>query len=83
MEASTDEYQCGAQTPSESRGASPQWQGFIDGLRSAKSDRIVEAVITAAEGLGTRIAAMFRDVGLTGDEVVDELLGYRTAVFER
>ena len=40
-------------TPSESRGASPQWQGFIDGLRSAKSDRIVEAVITAAEGLGT------------------------------
>ena len=40
-------------TPSESRGASPQWQGFIDGLRSRKSDRIVEAVITAAEGLGT------------------------------
>ena len=37
-------------TPTESRGASPQWQGFIDGLRS-KSDRIVEAVITAA-GLG-------------------------------
>ena len=40
-------------TPTESRGASPQWQGFIDGLRSKKSDRIVEAVITAAEGLGT------------------------------
>ena len=40
-------------TPSESRGASPQWQRFIDGLRSKKSDRIVEAVITAAEGLGT------------------------------
>jgi aryl-alcohol dehydrogenase-like predicted oxidoreductase len=40
-------------TPSESRGASPQWKGFIDGLRSPKSDRIVEAVITAAEGLGT------------------------------
>src|SRR4029450_5012528 len=40
-------------TPTESRGASPQWQGFIDGLRSATSDRIVEAVITAAEGLGT------------------------------
>jgi aryl-alcohol dehydrogenase-like predicted oxidoreductase len=40
-------------TPSESRGASPQWQGFIDGLRSPKADRIVEAVITAAEGLGT------------------------------
>ena len=40
-------------TPTESRGASPPWQGFIDGLRSKKSDRIVEAVITAAEGLGT------------------------------
>jgi aryl-alcohol dehydrogenase-like predicted oxidoreductase len=40
-------------TPSESRGASPQWKGFIDGLRSPKADRIVEAVITAAEGLGT------------------------------
>ncbi len=40
-------------TPSESRGASPQWQGFIDGLRSSTSDRIVEAVITAAQGLGT------------------------------
>jgi aryl-alcohol dehydrogenase-like predicted oxidoreductase len=40
-------------TPSESRGASPQWEGFIDELRSPKSDRIVEAVITAAEGLGT------------------------------
>ena len=40
-------------TPGDSRGASPQWQGFIDGLRSPKSDRIVEAVITAAEGLGT------------------------------
>jgi aryl-alcohol dehydrogenase-like predicted oxidoreductase len=40
-------------TPTESRGASPQWQSFIDGLRSAAADRIVEAVITAAEGLGT------------------------------
>src|SRR3712207_9585028 len=40
-------------TPSESRGASPQWQGFIDRLRSAKADRTVEAVTTAAEGPGT------------------------------
>ena len=35
------------------RGRSARWQGFIDGLRSHTSDRIVEAVITAAEGLGT------------------------------
>ena len=50
-------------TPSESRGASPQWQGFIDGLRSAKSDRIVEAVITAAEGLGTTPAGRRAGLG--------------------
>jgi len=40
-------------TPTDSRGASAQWQGFIDGLRSATADRVVEAVITAAQGLGT------------------------------
>ena len=47
----TGKYRQGA--PDGSRGASPRWQGFIDGLRSATADRIVEAVVTAAEGLGT------------------------------
>ena len=37
-----------------------------------------------AEGLGTRIASRFRDIGLTGDEVIEELRGYpvRPVVFD-
>src|SRR4051795_5924985 len=47
----TGKYRSG--TPADSRGASPDYQTFIDGLRSSTADRVVEAVITAAEGLGT------------------------------
>ena len=36
-------------TPSDSRGASPQWSGFVDDLRSKDADRVVEAVCTAAQ----------------------------------
>ena len=39
-------------TPADSRGASSRWGGFIDSLRSATADRVVEAVCTAADGLG-------------------------------
>ena len=66
-------------TPSESRGASPQWQGFIDGLRSAKSDRIVEAVITAAEGLGTTPLAVALAWVRDRPGVVAPIVGARTA----
>ena len=66
-------------TPSESRGASPQWQGFIDGLRSAKSDRIVEAVITAAEGLGTTPLAVALAWVRDRPGVVAPVVGARTA----
>ena len=66
-------------TPSESRGASPQWQGFIDGLRSAKSDRIVEAVITAAEGLGTSPLAVALAWVRDRPGVVAPVVGARTA----
>jgi aryl-alcohol dehydrogenase-like predicted oxidoreductase len=66
-------------TPSDSRGASPQWQGFIDRLRSATADRVVEAVITAAEGLGTTplgvALAWLRD----RPGVVAPIVGARTA----
>jgi aryl-alcohol dehydrogenase-like predicted oxidoreductase len=66
-------------TPGDSRGASPQWQGFIDGLRSATADRVVEAVITAAEGLGTTplgvALAWLRD----RPGVVAPIVGARTA----
>jgi aryl-alcohol dehydrogenase-like predicted oxidoreductase len=66
-------------TPSESRGASTQWQGFIDGLRSAKSDRIVEAVITAAEGLGTTPLAVALAWVRDRPGVVAPIVGARTA----
>jgi len=66
-------------TPSESRGASPQWQGFIDGLRSPKSDRIVEAVITAAEGLGTTPLAVALAWVRDRPGVAAPVVGARTA----
>ncbi|MGY1840663.1 MULTISPECIES: aldo/keto reductase [unclassified Modestobacter] len=66
-------------TPEDSRGASPQWQGFIDQLRSAHADRVVQAVITAAEGLGTTplgvALAWLRD----RPGVVAPIVGARTA----
>jgi aryl-alcohol dehydrogenase-like predicted oxidoreductase len=66
-------------TPGDSRGASPQWTGFIDGLRSTKADRVVEAVCTAAEGLGTTplgvAVAWLRD----RPGVVAPVVGARTA----
>lgn len=40
-------------TPSDSRGASPFFKGFVDDLLGEDSARVVEAVATAAEGLGT------------------------------
>jgi aryl-alcohol dehydrogenase-like predicted oxidoreductase len=66
-------------TPSESRGASTQWQGFIDGLRSSTSDRIVEAVITAAEGLGTTPLAVALAWVRDRPGVAAPIVGARTA----
>jgi aryl-alcohol dehydrogenase-like predicted oxidoreductase len=66
-------------TPSESRGASPRWQGFIDGLRSSTSDRIVEAVITAAEGLGTTPLAVALAWVRDRPGVAAPVVGARTA----
>ncbi|MDQ3466445.1 MAG: aldo/keto reductase [Actinomycetota bacterium] len=40
-------------TPSDSRGASPHFKGFVDDLLGEDSLRVVEAVATAADGLGT------------------------------
>jgi aryl-alcohol dehydrogenase-like predicted oxidoreductase len=66
-------------TPSESRGASTGWQGFIDGLRSATSDRIVEAVITAAQGLGTTPLAVALAWVRDRPGVTAPIVGARTA----
>ncbi|MCW2537198.1 MAG: Aldo/keto reductase [Modestobacter sp.] len=66
-------------TPGDSRGASAQWSGFIDGLRSAKSDRVVEAVITAAQGLGTTPLAVALAWVRDRPGVVAPVVGARTA----
>jgi aryl-alcohol dehydrogenase-like predicted oxidoreductase len=66
-------------TPGDSRGASAQWGGFIDGLRSAKSDRVVEAVITAAQGLGTTPLAVALAWVRDRPGVVAPIVGARTA----
>ncbi|TFV62513.1 aldo/keto reductase [Geodermatophilus sp. DF01-2] len=73
----TGKYRSG--TPAESRGAAPQWQGFIDGLRSAKADRIVEAVVTAAEGLGTSPLAVALAWVRDRPGVTAPVVGARTA----
>jgi aryl-alcohol dehydrogenase-like predicted oxidoreductase len=66
-------------TPEDSRGASAQWAGFIDGLRSAKSDRVVEAVITAAQGLGTTPLAVALAWVRDRPGVVAPIVGARTS----
>ena len=73
----TGKYRQGA--PDGSRGASPQWQGFIDGLRSATADRIVEAVVTAAEGLGTTPLAVALAWVRDRPGVTAPVVGARTA----
>ena len=66
-------------TPEGSRGASPQWAGFIDDLRSATADRIVEAVVTAADGLGTTPLAVALAWVRDRPGVVAPIVGARTA----
>ncbi len=46
----TGKYRTG--TPSDSRGASPHFAGFVEPYLNARGMRIVEAVNVAAEGLG-------------------------------
>ena len=46
----TGKYRAG--TPSDSRGASPHFAGFIEPYLDERSNRIVEAVQVAADGLG-------------------------------
>jgi len=66
-------------TPSDSRGASPQWSGFIDGLRSKNAERVVEAVITAAQGLNTVPLAVALAWLRDRPGVVAPVVGARTA----
>jgi aryl-alcohol dehydrogenase-like predicted oxidoreductase len=47
----TGKYRGG--TPADSRGASQRFAGYVDQHRTERAARIVEAVVTAADGLGT------------------------------
>ncbi len=47
----TGKYRTG--TPADSRGASTVYAGYVEQHRTERAARIVEAVVTAAEGLGT------------------------------
>ncbi|PXY22527.1 aldo/keto reductase [Prauserella muralis] len=47
----TGKYRTG--TPADSRGASPDYAGYVEQHRTERASRIVEAVTTAADGLGT------------------------------
>jgi aryl-alcohol dehydrogenase-like predicted oxidoreductase len=66
-------------TPEDSRGASTQWAGFIDGLRSPVTDRVVHAVITAAQGLGTTPLAVALAWVRDRPGVAAPIVGARTA----
>jgi aryl-alcohol dehydrogenase-like predicted oxidoreductase len=46
----TGKYRTG--TPADSRGASPHFSGFVERFFDEGSRRIVDSVVTAAEGLG-------------------------------
>ncbi|WP_162834017.1 aldo/keto reductase [Amycolatopsis circi] len=47
----TGKYRTG--TPADSRGASAEYAGYVEHHRTERAARIVQAVVTAAEGLGT------------------------------
>ena len=66
-------------TPSESRGASPQWQGFIDGLRSAKSRPDRRGGDHRGRGLGARPLAVALAWVRDRPGVVAPIVGARTA----
>ncbi len=66
-------------TPSDSRGAHPEWSQFIDPLRTPQDQRIVEAVITAADGLGTSPLAVALSWVRDQPGVVAPIVGARTA----
>ncbi len=73
----TGKYRNG--TPVDSRGASPHFAGFVAPYLDARSRRIVEAVIVAADGLG--FAPL--EVALTwvrdAPNVTSSIIGARTA----
>jgi aryl-alcohol dehydrogenase-like predicted oxidoreductase len=71
----TGKYRHG--TPADSRGASPHFTRYVGRYRTEQAARVVEAVITAAEGLGTSALAVACAWVLGRDAVTSVVLGAR------
>nr|MBA3523634.1 aldo/keto reductase [Geodermatophilaceae bacterium] len=65
-------------TPADSRGASGELKGFVGDLLTPESQRVVEAVATAAEGLGTSPLAVALAWVRDREGVTAPVLGART-----
>lgn len=73
----TGKYRHGV--PAGSRAASPDWSGFVGRYRDARSRRIVEAVCTAADGLGVSPLQVALAWVLHRPGVASAISGARTA----
>ena len=65
--------------PAGSRAASPDWSGFVGRYRDARARRIVEAVCTAADGLGVAPLQVALAWVLHRPGVASAISGARTA----
>jgi aryl-alcohol dehydrogenase-like predicted oxidoreductase len=73
----TGKYRSG--TPSDSRGASPHFSGFVSPYLDERSTRIVDAVCVAAEGLGYSPLEVALSWVRDGIGVSSAIVGARTA----
>ncbi|GAC1325694.1 MAG: aldo/keto reductase [Mycobacteriales bacterium] len=73
----TGKYRSG--TPGDSRGASPQFSGFIEPYLDDRSARVVDAVLTAADGLGVSPVALSLAWVRDRPGVVAPIVGARTS----
>ena len=73
----TGKYRGG--TPADSRGASPHLSAFVGPYLDAASRRVVDAVVTAADGLGLLPARGRAGLGAGPAGVASVLVGARTA----
>jgi aryl-alcohol dehydrogenase-like predicted oxidoreductase len=73
----TGKYRSG--TPSDSRGASPHFSGFVSPYLDERSNRIVNAVCVAAEGLGYSPLEVALSWVRDGIGVSSAIVGARTA----
>jgi len=73
----TGKYRAGL--PSDSRGASPHFASFIEPYLNDQSERIVEAVFVAADGLGLSPLEVAISWVRDADGVTSAIVGARTA----